>query len=187
MKALSYSESGFTMIEVLAAAFVGTAFAIALAQALVFATIFRVRAQRATEASLWIQEDIALIKSLASPNDPASALATFPGSCDAQSYASGHAQGLSTLINADATLTSAEQLQRRLGAGSLEETTPNQQQGKAYGLIRSFETYASAPFNILRISYEVRELDNNGNPFGEPLLTQNVEIMPDVSLECPPQ
>lgn len=59
---LPQQEQGFTLIEVLVAILVTTLFINVAMQAMVFAAIFKVKAQEYAEATTWIQEDLENVK-----------------------------------------------------------------------------------------------------------------------------
>mgnify|MGYP000512925910 CR=1 FL=1 len=61
-KNLKPAEQGFTLFEVLIAIFVVTLFITVAMQAMVFAAIFKVKAQEYAEATTWIQEDLENVK-----------------------------------------------------------------------------------------------------------------------------
>lgn len=59
---LSQPNQGFTLVEVLVAILITTLFVTVAMQAIVFAAIFKVRAQEYTEATNWIQSDLENVK-----------------------------------------------------------------------------------------------------------------------------
>ena len=62
----SQQEQGFTLVEVLVAILITTVFVAIAMQAIVLATIFKVRGQQSAEATTWIQEDSENVKRQAS-------------------------------------------------------------------------------------------------------------------------
>lgn len=62
LKRLKLAEQGFTLIEVLVAILVTTLFISIAMQAIVFAAVFKVKAQEYAEATSWIQEDLENVK-----------------------------------------------------------------------------------------------------------------------------
>lgn len=61
-KRLKPAEQGFTLLEVLIAILVTTLFISVAMQAMVFAAVFKVKAQEYAEATTWIQEDLESVK-----------------------------------------------------------------------------------------------------------------------------
>lgn len=61
-KRLKPAEQGFTLFEVLIAILVTTLFISVAMQAMVFAAVFKVKAQEYAEATTWIQEDLENVK-----------------------------------------------------------------------------------------------------------------------------
>lgn len=61
-KRLKPAEQGFTLFEVLIAILVTTLFISVAMQAMVFAAVFKVKAQEYAEATTWIQEDLEKVK-----------------------------------------------------------------------------------------------------------------------------
>lgn len=59
---LPQQEQGFTLVEVLVAILITTIFVAVSMQAMVLATVFKVRAQESAEATTWIQEDLEDVK-----------------------------------------------------------------------------------------------------------------------------
>ena len=54
------SEEGFTLIEVLAGIIMATVFTLVTTQAIAISALYRVKAQRQSEALQWIQQDFDL-------------------------------------------------------------------------------------------------------------------------------
>lgn len=63
---LLQQEQGFTLVEVLVAILLVTTFTLVAMQAVVFAAIFKARANQFAEATTWIQEDLDNVKNQAS-------------------------------------------------------------------------------------------------------------------------
>lgn len=59
---LPQQEQGFTLVEVLVAILITTIFVAVSMQAMVLATVFKVRAQESAEATTWIQEGLEEVK-----------------------------------------------------------------------------------------------------------------------------
>ena len=56
------TDHGFTMVDVLAAILIATGFFLASLQAAMISTIFRVKADQSSQATVWIQENIEEVK-----------------------------------------------------------------------------------------------------------------------------
>lgn len=59
---LHQQEQGFTLVEVLVAILLTVIFTVVAMQAIVVATVFKVRAKQFAEATIWIQEDLEAVK-----------------------------------------------------------------------------------------------------------------------------
>lgn len=59
---LPQQNKGFTLVEVLVAILLTTIFVAVAMQAVVLATVFKVRARKIAEATIWIQEDLEKVK-----------------------------------------------------------------------------------------------------------------------------
>ncbi len=59
---LTQQNKGFTLVEVLVAILLTTIFVAVAMQAVVLATVFKVRARKIAEATVWIQEDLEKVK-----------------------------------------------------------------------------------------------------------------------------
>jgi prepilin-type N-terminal cleavage/methylation domain-containing protein len=148
---------GFTLVEVLVgillmAAFTGTAM-----QAIVSATAFKVKAQELSEATVWMQEDLELVRYHASKVEEDST------ACTTSEISKGYAQKLKNeLPSADVTAKTSA-----MGA-------------RLYTVTRSAEPSTVQPFNVLTLNYTVTRKDET-----TPIAQIYSEIIPDKFLSCP--
>lgn len=124
-------SNGFTMIEVLAGILMATVFVLIATQAIAISAVFRVRAQRESEAVMKIQEDLEDIKF-----DALKALSATCG--DTATKSTGYGQALITSIATPA---------------SSDITLLN----KSYSMTRTLEVYDVSPYNAITVSYSVAD------------------------------
>ncbi|NJN74706.1 MAG: hypothetical protein HC799_18910 [Limnothrix sp. RL_2_0] len=122
---------GFTLIEVLAGILMSTAFVLITTQAIAISAVFRVRAQRESEALMKIQENLEDIKF-----DSLKALSATCG--DAATQSTGYGQALINSITtpADSVITLLN---------------------KSYSMTRTLAVYNTSPYNAITISYSVAD------------------------------
>lgn len=151
-----FQEQGFTMVEVLVAVVIATAFVALAMQAMVLATILRVKAQEKAKGNQWIQEDIETVKSLvtAPPLDKSLCLAT--------SYSAGYANNL----------------KNRLPSPDLPIEQAFLNFGYNWRLTRE---YVENDFNILKIKYKVETLNGSAKTIAR----DYIEVIPNAALQCP--
>ena len=161
-------NDGFTLVEVLVGLLVISGFISTAMQALVTATVFKVKGQELSEATTWIQEDLEMVKFKANrldyeidPSDPAKNMyKPDPGACQGTTN-TGYAAALNNELEAvDVSKTSA--------IGS-----------RPYTLSRTVTLPSSAPFNILTLEYQVASADD------VPIAITHTKVIPDASLACP--
>jgi prepilin-type N-terminal cleavage/methylation domain-containing protein len=151
---------GFTLIEVLVgillmAAFTGTAM-----QAIVSATAFKVKAQELSEATVWIQEDLELVRYHASRVVPDPSKCSPSGS---GALSAGYAQKLlSELPTVDSAPKSA------IGQ-------------RPYKLVRNATPKDEQPYNVLTLNYTVTRQEDESTPIAQ----LYSEVIPDAFLSCP--
>ncbi|NJK42192.1 MAG: prepilin-type N-terminal cleavage/methylation domain-containing protein [Acaryochloridaceae cyanobacterium SU_2_1] len=156
----SPSESGFTLVEVLVGLVVVVAFVSTTMQALLTATLFRVKGQEISEATNWINQDLEMVKYKAAQLGlVAGTYKPDPTACKSSSYATQLAQEISTNAPVDANKSSA--------IGS-----------RPYTLART-TTPSSASPNILEVSYTVTSAS------GQQISTRLAKVIPNVALACP--
>jgi prepilin-type N-terminal cleavage/methylation domain-containing protein len=153
-------NQGFTLIEVLVgillmAAFTGTAM-----QAIVSATAFKVKAEELSEATVWMQEDLELVRYQASK------VAEDIPACTASDSSKGYAQKLKDDLS---KLPSPDVFDRASAIG-----------GRPYTITRLAVASSVQPFNVLTLNYTVTRKDETT------LIAQLYsEIIPDKFLSCP--
>lgn len=134
---LPKQEEGFTLVEVLVAILITTLFTATSMQAMVFAAIFRTRAQESAEATTWIQEDLENVKYQASRYKDDT-------ECDANNVDDGYADGFRDLllgvsINGTYSNLSSKSFRTKKAFINRRTTTP----------------LDTSPYNLLQISYDV--------------------------------
>lgn len=155
-------DSGFTLVEVLVGLLVIVGFISTAMQALVTATVFKVKGQELSEATTWIQEDLERVRFEANRLDYG--VDVDLSACEATSNGSGYAARLRDRINANAPIDP-----NKLSAIG----------NRPYTLTRTSKLPISAPYNVLSLEYEVTSADNI------PISILHTKIVPDASLRCP--
>lgn len=135
---LSQQEEGFTLIEVLVAILITTLFIAVSMQAMVFAAIFKTRAQEFTQATTWIQEDLEDVKYQASqyPEDPAK--------CNVNSVNNGYADGFRDSLPQGPT-----------NGTYSNSSSKTFRTNKLFVNRRTTTPVDTSPYNLLQISYDV--------------------------------
>lgn len=152
---LPQQEQGFTLVEVWVAILIVSILFATSMQAMVLATVFKIRAKQYAKATTWIQEDLEIVKSQA-------AQLTYNASkCNATSDAGGFGKYLQDNLPA-------------LSNGGTKSIT-----GKSYTLTRTPTVRNVAPYNVLQLTYSVAQ---GSNPT---VATINTEVIPDAAYRCP--
>jgi prepilin-type N-terminal cleavage/methylation domain-containing protein len=150
-------KQGFTLIEVLVGIIVMATFTGTAMQAIVSATAFKVKAEELSEATVWIQEDLELVRYQASKVEE-----DVPA-CTASTLDKGYAQKLKN------ELPSADEVIKTSAVGA-----------RPYTVQRTAEPSTVQPFNVLKLNYVVKRQ-------GESTLIAQLysEVIPDKFLSCP--
>lgn len=148
-----------------------TAFVLVAVQSIAISAVYRVRAQRESEALQWIQEDFENIKfgSLA----PLTAT-----SCNATTTTGGYGQALQSYITSAAFYNSIAQDPNV--DGDNKRITRNLL-NKSYLMTRTLGVYNVAPYNTMTISYSVSVSDPSGQ---RPIADFYTEVIPDAAFNC---
>lgn len=148
-------SQGFTLVEVMVSIILLTAFMSATMTALATASLVKVRANGSTIATNWIEEDLEEVRLQA-------ALTPFnAGQCNATSSSAGFANALQLALPAVA----------RGGTQTIAS--------KTYTLTRQAIVAATAPFEVLQLTYTVTESGNRSA-----LTTMYTEVIPNAAFEC---
>jgi len=157
-------QKGFTFLEVLVGIMMMTIFVLMASEAIVMATLLRVKAQRVSEAMNEIQEDLEEIKFVAS-------LPTV-GSCNPATIQNGYAWNILQAIDRLATNPTAP---------PVTDTNTVTLVKKDYTLKRILDVNSDKPYNILKVTYQVCENTANCN---NPISEFYTEVVADDSLTC---
>lgn len=179
------AEQGFTFLEVLVAMLIVTVFLFASLQMMVMMAMVTTQARVRREANNWIDSDIKEVLHQAEE---------LPGDisrCSASNYNSGYARALiaqlSFIGNPTTITTNYVSYDSFTNLLNPQQISMAQKRGgvvqKSIRLTRFYESYESSP-KVLRIRYQVEELDVNGNPV-QPLAEQYIDVIPNVALVCP--
>lgn len=174
-------ESGFTLVEVLVGLLVIVGFISTAMQALVTATVFKVKGQELSEATSWIQEDLERVKYEANRLDyvgsnyilTKEALDACQGNTETTGYADRLLDNINGLNNTSPQFTNKT------------STIGN----RAYTIARIHTLPTSASFNVLKLEYRVASADYSPSEIIEgkfiPIAITQAKIIPDASLACP--
>jgi type II secretory pathway pseudopilin PulG len=170
---------GFMLIEVIVAAVLTIILAGVAMQTIVAATVVRVRAQEAGEATSWIQSDFTQVKSNANGENmgycPSGSTTssctgiidnyrTDTAKCNATAPGSGYAQDLQTLLGA----------QTDIDKTSIIGSRP-------YIFRRTTSVKNQAPYTTLEVAYAVYR---GTSVTGTPMNTFYTEVIPGVAFSC---
>lgn len=171
-------DTGFTLVEVLVGLLVIVGFISTAMQALVTATVFKVKGQELSEATTWIQEDLEQIRYESNRLDYAGSsydisLAACQGNTDTTGYADRLLDSINGLNNISPQFTTKT------------STIGN----RAYTVARIHTLPTSAPFNVLTLEYRVASADYSPSEILDgkfiPIAITQAKIIPDASLACP--
>lgn len=161
-----FAIQGFTLIEVLAGILLVAIFTSTALQAMVMSTAIKVKAQEASDATAWMQEDLEWIRSEASRLDKD---ATDVTRCGASIASQGYGAKLRAVIDKDPPIHQQ----------SFTKKSPMGQ--RSYLLNRTVLVSSTEPFNTLAISYTVTPQDKPD----ESIAQLYAEVVPEASLTCP--
>ena len=164
-----YSKNnGFTLVEVLVGLLVITGFISTAMQALVTATVFKVKGQELSEATTWIQEDLEMVKFKASRlhytvTDPSKNEGSYEP--DDVACKGSKDTGYASVLKEDLE--------------AVDEAKKSAIGNRPYTLTRDVLLPTTAPYNVLTLEYEVASADDI------PIAVTHATVIPDASLACP--
>lgn len=166
-KIRAIQNEGFTLVEVLVGLLVIVGFISTAMQALVTATVFKVKGQELSEATTWIQEDLEMVKFKANrlhyvvdPDPTKNMYVPVDAVCQGTTNT-----GYASVLNDDLEAV----------ASSKTSAIGN----RPYTLSRTITLPSSAPYNVLTLEYQVASADN------VPIAITHTKVIPDASLACP--
>ncbi|WP_242018142.1 prepilin-type N-terminal cleavage/methylation domain-containing protein [Synechocystis sp. FACHB-383] len=163
-KSDSDGDRGFTMFEVLIALMISFLFLTGTLNAMVMATVMRVKAERQAEAGYWIREDLERVRALAANFNPAANNGCSDSTVGAKfNTASAANSGLANSTN-PATTTNTRQILGRNASLSRNTTGAN---------------------NVLQITYTVRNTEIT-DADKNVLASLYTEVLPAAALTCGP-
>lgn len=127
-------------------------------QAIVSATAFKVKAEELSEATVWMQEDLELVRY------QASRVVAATSKCSASTSDEGYAKQLKD----DISSLSAESVLKTSAIGQ-----------RPYTLRREAKPKEEPPYNVLTLNYTVTRQDE------VPVAQLYSEVIPDAFLSCP--
>jgi prepilin-type N-terminal cleavage/methylation domain-containing protein len=158
------ANKGFSLVEVMVGILILLGFVGAAMQTLVASAAIKVKAQERSEATIWIQEDIELIRYQASQLPANTAL------CSATSSTAGYADALrDNIVGASTTATSTTALSKTSRLGN-----------RSYTVNRTISFKNTSPYVVMTVSYNVPSPRNTS----EFLSQMYVEVIPDKAFQC---
>lgn len=171
------SDGGFTLIEVLIAILMATSFTLIALEAIVLATVYKVRSRQTSEISNWIKEDYEEIKLQAyqyggPTSDPTSP--TFVAYCNQTNPAVGWAADFRNYVANKGIGTGTPNIRTLIG-GQFQLTRTTAIYDASFGR-------TTTPYNALKVFYDVREIRNG--KVGKSVAYVNTEIVPSITFQC---
>lgn len=155
-------SQGFTLIEVLVSIILLTTFMSVTMATLVTASLVKLRANGLTTVTNWIEEDLEEVRLQAS-------LISYTSNtsrCNATSTDTGFADALKDVLDGG---------QVPVARGGRQTVG-----SKTYTLTRQSNIVATAPFEVLRLTYTVTDSGSNST-----FTTTYTEVVPNAAFECP--
>ena len=170
------------MLEVMIAILTIAAFLTVTLELMAFTALYKVRAERQTQANFWIQEDFEDVKFLASTLDVNSTPANPNVSSDVCTGNEGYATALRRQLTATPLPTTPIPTEKLVETRTIV--------GKNYSLFRTFNiTNQSANPHRLRIDYRVQlatgQIADDYRNQENVIARSSVEVIPDASFKCP--
>lgn len=168
---------GFTLIEVLASIIMATVFVLITSQAIAISALYRIRAQRKSEALQLIQENFANIKF--------AAIQVLPtANCNATTPLDGYAATLAQAVVESGTVVNWSLTNSYVIEPANWETVPNVEiLNRDYSSVRTLSFYNDPPYHVMEVSYSVVDI-TNPDPDTRVLATFYTEVLPDAALAC---
>jgi prepilin-type N-terminal cleavage/methylation domain-containing protein len=170
---LRQPQQGFSLLEVMVAILMMTGFLLSSLQLMVYAALLRVEGKEESEAIMWIREDSDYIRYLGSQLSCAA-----PGGSYGQPL-------LAAIVANDSTITSDTQ------TSAQPKSLSNSSSGRQYTLKRIQSNTGDDP-NVVKLTYGVdyngdgKTCDpSNNSTWDNCVVTNHVEIIPDVVFNCP--
>lgn len=167
------TADGFTLIEVLAGIIMATVFVLITSQAIAISAVYRIRAQRQSEALLAIQQDLEDIRF-----DSLKAFNANDCNPTVGQTLNGYAAALVDEVR--------EPADPAFNAWPYETTEIVQLLNKDYELNRTLNFYDAAPYHVMTVSYSVTDPGAaiNGNTLNSELADFYTEVIPDAAFSC---
>jgi type II secretory pathway pseudopilin PulG len=164
-------NEGFSLVEVMVGILVLFGFVGAAMQALVASAAIKVKAQERSEATLWIQEDIELIRYRAGQ------LAANPSLCTA-TRTTGYADALRDNIVGASTATTSDTVISKTSA--LNYGNSSAAGNRTYTVNRTISLKDAAPYVVMTVSYNVPSPSNAAQSLSQ----MYTEVIPDKAFQC---
>jgi prepilin-type N-terminal cleavage/methylation domain-containing protein len=159
------ANKGFSLVEVMVGILILLGFVGAAMQTLVASAAIKVKAQERSEATVWIQQDIELIRYQASQLTANTAL------CSATSSTTGYADALrDNIVGASTNATSTTAISKTSALGN-----------RTYVVNRTISFKDVSPYVVMTVSYNVPSPTNAAQSLSQ----MYTEVIPDKAFQCP--
>lgn len=158
LQQLRNGSHGFSLVEVMVSIILLTAFLSVGMTAIATASLVKAKANTSTVATNWIKEDLEAVRSQA----------------DQVSFASSRCNPTGTNPSASGFATALQQ-----SLPSLARSGSQTVGGKTYTLTRQVAVSATAPYDVLQLTYSVTESGGTAS-----IATMYTEVIPNAALQC---
>jgi prepilin-type N-terminal cleavage/methylation domain-containing protein len=157
------ANKGFSLVEVMVGILILLGFVGAAMQTLVASAAIKVKAQERSEATVWIQQDIELIRYQASQ------LAANPALCSA-TRTTGYADALrDTIVGASTATSTTTAISKTSSLGA-----------RSYTVNRTITLKDASPYVVMTVSYNVPSPTNAAQSLSQ----MYTEVIPDKAFQC---
>jgi type II secretory pathway pseudopilin PulG len=177
----SKMSGGFTMVEVLVGTILTLVFTAIAAQTLVMATAIKVRSDEITDATTWINADLASIKSIADQIGGYNATTDTYSPESTRCLASSASNGYAALLQGQADPNNdADNTDTTIGTDDSDSKKSTLGQ-RPYTLRRRTTIISTAPYSVLQIQYDVYRGTTTTTA---PITSYYAEVIPGVAFSC---
>jgi type II secretory pathway pseudopilin PulG len=174
-------SGGFTMVEVLVGTILTLVFTAIAAQTLVMATAIKVRSDEITDATTWINADLASIKSIADQIGGYNATTDTYSPESTRCLSSSASNGYAALLQGQADPNNdADNTDTTIGTDDSDSKKSTLGQ-RPYTLRRRTTIISTAPYSVLQIQYDVYR---GSTTTTAPITSYYAEVIPGVTFSC---
>nr|WP_235641426.1 hypothetical protein [[Limnothrix rosea] IAM M-220] len=159
-----------------------TVFVLITSQAIAISALYRIRAQRQSEALQWIQNDFSDIKFAALQN-------LTGANCDAVNADNGYAAALARAVTDPSITVDWSATAETIEPPDTPAARPNiTLLNKSYSAVRTLSVFPDPPFHVMTVSYSITDpesttLKADGTANNE-IASFYTEVIPDAAFSC---